>query len=533
MGCLNILIMSLLLGLDLCVIGINARSRAHVGYVQERLTGDMRCNVPAQTMAGAVCGALRGSYYGHTYASFRGVPYARQPLGHLRFVAPQPVDPWDGFFNASVEGPVCPQSDVLYGPMMQPLATDEDCLHVNVHAPVHHLPAWGRQCCGSTCLPVLVFIHGGAFHSGSGDGDLNGPEYMIDENVVVVTFNHRLGPFGFLSLNSSSVPGNTGLRDMLAALRWVQDNIRAFGGDPHRVTLMGQSAGASEAHMLSLSECSEGLFQRLILMSGTAGSGFFTTRPSYAQNVKESFLKVLGINSTDADEIHRQLVALPAQALVDANSVLLASSGFVVFSPVVESQFNGVKRILDNDPDVLVGLGRGSQYTTLLGFTNNECASFRHRLDEVDIIGTIKKNPITILPAKLMYSVSPARQAVDAQKMMDRYFDGNPSMEDYIPACSDSFFIYPTLKLAKARSMIGAPLYLYKFSFSSSFVPVKRAFGIDYGGAGHMDDLSYVLRVNSMLKDTMLNPRDEEMKDWMTRIVAKFVVCGMNVFAAT
>jgi carboxylesterase type B len=261
-------------------------------------------------------------------------------------------------------------------------------------------------------------------------------------------------------------------------------------------------------------------------MSGTATSGYLTTLPSYAQYIKNSFLKQLGINSTDPDEIHSQLIALPYQALVDANHVLLESTGLAAFCPVVESQFDGVTRILDDDPEVLLANGRGNNYPMLLGFTNNECAALTNSLKEMDVVDKIKINAIAILPAKLLHSISPEEQVAGAKQMLDRYFNGTPSLDEYLPACSDSLFVYPALKLAETRLTTGgAPLYMYQFSYGSPTCPVQQAFGFHYKGAGHTDDLSYVLRVNSVLNDTVLNDRDEEVKDWMTDIITNFVDC--------
>ncbi|CAG9565786.1 unnamed protein product [Danaus chrysippus] len=231
------------------------------------------CAVRAQLPGGWLCGLRNGT----SHASFLGVPYAKQPLGQLRFKELQPLEPWEGLYDATSEGPICPQTDILYG-ALNPGQMDEACIYANIHVPLHALPGnepantetefrtpheTGLDEGQNSGLPILVMIHGGGFAFGSGGLGLHGPDYLMPKDVIVITFNYRLNVLGFLSLNTSYVPGNNGLRDMVTLLRWVQDNAYAFGGDPGKVTVVGQSAGATSAHLLTLStaarDCSTGL----------------------------------------------------------------------------------------------------------------------------------------------------------------------------------------------------------------------------------------------------------------------------------
>ena len=143
------------------------------------------------------------------------------------------------------------------------ISGSEDCLTLNVYTPA---PIVGK------CRPVMVWIHGGGFVSGSGKTDMYSPDYLIAEDVVVVTINYRLGIFGFLAFEDPSlgVPGNAGLKDQVMALKWVQKNIHNFGGDPNNVTIFGESAGGASCHLLMLSPMARGLFHRCIAQSGTA-----------------------------------------------------------------------------------------------------------------------------------------------------------------------------------------------------------------------------------------------------------------------
>jgi para-nitrobenzyl esterase len=190
---------------------------------------------------------------------YKGVPFAAPPIGDLRWRAPQPPNPWTGIRKADQFGPVCPQPQAPAGATM-----DEDCLSLNI---------WTGASAGAGKRAVFVWIYGGAFAVGTGSNPLFDGEGLARKGLVVVTLNYRLGSLGFLATPALSeesghaASGNYGLLDDIAALHWVQKNIRAFGGDPHRVTIAGQSAGAGSVGFLSLSPLAKGLFQRSIAES--------------------------------------------------------------------------------------------------------------------------------------------------------------------------------------------------------------------------------------------------------------------------
>ncbi|KAL0819326.1 hypothetical protein ABMA28_007458 [Loxostege sticticalis] len=489
-----------------------------------------RCSPAAQTRAGPVCGVRRCAGAGVHYASFRGVPYAKQPLGELRFQELQPLDPWTEVFNATTEGPVCPQTDVVYkGLQTHQSGMSEACIHANVHVPWEALPKPGEHTDNSTGLPILVFVHGGGFAFGSGDTDLHGPEYLVSKGAIVITFNYRLNVFGFLSLNSERVPGNNGLRDCVTLLRWVRDNARAFGGDPHDVTLAGQSAGAAMAHLLSLSPAAEGLFKRVVLFSGVGNAEFFSTSPIFAKVAAGLLLGKLGILPTlDPDEIHRRLVDAPLDTLMSAHSDLLDLFGLTVFTPVVESPHPGVTTILDEDPDLLIERGCGGHIPLIVGFTSAECETFRPRFTEIDIVEKIAALPAILVPPKLTYQTSPASVPALADRIARRYFNGTPTLDDFVAYCSDAYYEYPALKLAEKRASVGAPTYLYRFAYGGRRSAVKEALHLDFSGAGHIEDITYVFRAGAVmcpLRDDELDAPDDDdvMKDRMTDYIVNFM----------
>ncbi|KAI6173772.1 COesterase domain-containing protein [Aphelenchoides besseyi] len=215
-------------------------------------------------------GSIRGEYLtigANDFAVFKGIPYAAPPVGQtLRFQKPEEPASWRGVMNATQFSPMCAQfartrpTDPHH---LYKIHISEDCLYLNVFAP----PQFTND-----TYPVIVWIHGGAFQSGSAsdypqEAILNN---FVSRKVVFITLNYRLGPMGFLSTGDDVMPGNVGLWDQVKALTWVQENAHVFGGDPKNVLLMGHEAGASSASLLALSPRAEGLFHKVVLMSGTA-----------------------------------------------------------------------------------------------------------------------------------------------------------------------------------------------------------------------------------------------------------------------
>uniref|UniRef100_A0A672FAF9 Carboxylic ester hydrolase n=1 Tax=Salarias fasciatus TaxID=181472 RepID=A0A672FAF9_SALFA len=207
---------------------------------------------------------------------FLAVPFAQPPVGTLRLAAPRDVEPWEGERDATRQPNMCIQDPELVVSVSRtmsmsysPPEVSEDCLYLNVYTPAD--AAAGAK------LPVLVWIHGGGLSMGAAS-QYDGSPMAAYENVVIVVIQYRLGILGFLSTGDEHAQGNWGFLDQLAALRWVQGNIEAFGGDPQSVTVAGESAGGISASILTLSPLAAGLFHRAIFQSGVATLGTYTTR---------------------------------------------------------------------------------------------------------------------------------------------------------------------------------------------------------------------------------------------------------------
>ena len=266
-------------------------------------------------------GQLRGMRVGDVTA-WLGVPYAKPPVGELRFKAPVPVEPWSGVRDALALSPAAPQLSAespVSEPIIKKIGTSEDCLYLNIWSPA----------ADSAKRPVLVWIHGGAFMMGTG-ATYDGTDFATMGDLVVVTINYRLGVLGFVGFGSlwddPRFDDNLGIRDQIAALAWVRDHIEAFGGDPDRITIAGESAGAVAVSLLMLVDAPP--FRAAIAQSGPVS--LIAGREQGLANAK---LYADAIGGPD------DVLAAPVQQLVDVHQrVMLANLGSVTSRPFLDGR---------------------------------------------------------------------------------------------------------------------------------------------------------------------------------------------------
>ncbi|MGE4605796.1 MAG: carboxylesterase/lipase family protein, partial [Myxococcota bacterium] len=252
---------------------------------------------------------------------FLGIPFAKPPVGELRFRAPEPPDPWSGVLEASGFRRSAPQGESAL-PGMSVGETSEDCLYLNVFSPQ----------AGTGARPVLFWVHGGGFTAGSASQDLyDGGPLATRGDVVVVTINYRLGALGYLSLDG--VDSNIGQRDQIAALEWVRDNIESFGGDPENVTIFGESAGGMAVTALLAMPAARGLFHRAISQSGTTHQGYGSDS---ADIVASMLLEELGVSDVAG------LRSASVESLVEAQLRCMAKTRREImqmpFVPVIDAE---------------------------------------------------------------------------------------------------------------------------------------------------------------------------------------------------
>uniref|UniRef100_T1I1U7 Carboxylesterase type B domain-containing protein n=1 Tax=Rhodnius prolixus TaxID=13249 RepID=T1I1U7_RHOPR len=226
------------------------RSKASKNYIV--LKEKRAARIKNQLIVNTTCGTLIGLEFttgnGRIVAAFHGIPFAKPPLGELRFQDPQPSEAWPGVREAYNFGSVCVQIPIIYPPVSTTKMGNEDCLYLSVYSP---------NLKPTKLLPVVVYIHGGELMSGSGEIDKS-PEFLLNYDIVVVMPNFRIGVLGFLTLEDDIMPGNMALKDQVMALVWLQNNIASFGGDPNQVTLFGDTAGAGFVHYHMYSPMSRG-----------------------------------------------------------------------------------------------------------------------------------------------------------------------------------------------------------------------------------------------------------------------------------
>jgi len=389
-------------------------------------------------------GAVRGKVESGVSA-FLGIPFAAAPFGADRMRPPQPVQAWDGERDGTKYGPTAPKGD--YPPQYAALFPEvvipgEDCLNLNVWTP--DINAVG--------LPVLVWIHGGSFMNGSGSvGAYNGAAFARD-GVVCVTINYRLSAEGFLFLDDGIA--NLGLLDQLAALQWVQNNISAFGGDPARVTVAGESAGAMSVTTLLSMPLAEGLFGQAIAQSGAAAH---TLTPDEGLMVAKYLADALGVPA-DRDSIG----AVPLEKLVQAASDLVVevqtapdpakwgqlALSLLPFAPTVDGS------VLPAAPLASIAAGQGGGVRLLLGSNRDEARLFLVAPAAIDFIDVP-----TLQAAVGAYGLSEADVAVYRSNRPDA------SAGDILAAVvTDWFFGIPATRVAEARVAAGASgTWTYRF----------------------------------------------------------------------
>ncbi len=359
-------------------------------------------------------GPISGTYEEGVW-SYKGIPYAAPPVGELRWREPQPPEPWGEVRPCTDYGPSCPQEESDWTGMLSVGKTDEDCLYLNVWSPAES---------PQERLPVMVWIHGGAFKSGSGSLPIYEGGNLARKGVVLVTINYRLGAFGLMAhplLSEESphgVSGNYGLLDQVAALNWVRENIAAFGGDPGNVTVFGESAGGMSILDLLASPLAQGLFHRAIVESGPllelGLSVNKTPTLKEAEKTGEEISRKLGCDKA-GDELAALREASP-EKLIEA-----AASENEFFSPINLSP-NVDGYFLPEPPLEVFAAGRQHPVPLLTGINANEGNIFipdvnlqQYRLMANYLYGAHAEEVMALFPAASEEEVKPALDKVITQ----------------------------------------------------------------------------------------------------------------------
>jgi len=430
-------------------------------------------------------GRLRGRIEGDL-AVFRGVPYAAPPVGRLRWRAPQPLAPWKGVRPALAFGFDCFHVEDPGDPLAGTQAHSEDCLTLNI---------WGPARRPAAPAAVLVWIHGGGFTNGAASATTYDGTAFARRGLVVVTINYRLGRFGFFAHQAltreadGARVGNFGLMDQVAALEWVRRNIAAFGGDPEKVTIMGESAGGWSVNMLMTSPPARGLFHRAVAESaggrvGTFGKSLVSWQK--AQEIGETFAAHHGVAGGDAAAL-AALRALPAEALQVAPFFIAPRETYS--GPMVDG------RLVPKDPGAAFAEGAVAPVPYLVGCNSRE-------VDDM-----VEARPMA---AALLKDAGPI-----AATTLTKVYGSADAVEAGL--MGDIVFVEPARYTAQcmAERTAAAPVYLYRFGY------VPQAYAAQLKGAAHTTEVQFVFD-----KIGSADARDQAVGRMMNGYWANFVRSG-------
>lgn len=421
-----------------------------------------------------------------------------------------PPPRWKGIFEAADENTYCVQIN-----MGKLVVGDVDCLKLNVYTPTGAKPG--------ELLPVMVYIHGGCFYFGSGSPLIYGGDFLVEQGVVFVSINYRLGVEGFLCLGIKEAPGNAGLRDQIAALKWVQGNIQAFGGDPNNVTLFGESAGAVSTSFQILSPAARGLFHRVILQSGS------TLAPWGLQHqpieTASNLVKKMGFDTKDPYEMFNIISNKTAIEIVKAmtfSRVGYCITADILFSPCIEKEIPGVEPIITQHPTEVIKSGNYTKLPMIIGHNDREGLMFVSSDYGTSLKEWDRSSVNFLLKSDLEFSNEQEKNST-AQNVVQHYFSSekDDQVMDMVDLYSDLYFKFPSVIEAELYSKTNdAPMYYYLFKYSGYVNVMKTLFFFgNEEGASHADELFYMFRPNIL---PMLHHLEKPMIERMVSMWTSF-----------
>ncbi|HOW10191.1 MAG TPA: carboxylesterase family protein [Bacteroidales bacterium] len=448
-------------------------------------------------------GMLRGLKEGNVDV-FRGIPYAAPPVGEFRWRPPQPVASWEGVRDAKEFGPICAQAGFGAGQGAISQGSSEDCLYLNVWRPSGARPGAG--------LPVMVWIHGGAFVGGSGNTSGNG---FATKGVILVSFNYRLGRLGHFAFPALSAEhpeepkGSYAFMDQIAALKWVQQNIQAFGGDPGNVTIFGFSAGGVSIHSLMTIPSARGLFRKAIGHSSGGRDGVLTGRPISKENASQyypvsaetigiNFARKHGIEGTDAAALAR-LRALKVEEIVDGGQENDGQGGPRIYSgPILDGKF-----VVESCSDAY-NAGRQARVPLMIGNNSAEIGgpfvnASISKEELFSMFGELKEE------AKAAYDPDGTKDFAEIQTMFN----------------TDKVWAEPARFAAQSVVKNGNPACIFLFSYVPAGMKERMRFG-----PGHGTDISFVFDNLRVPEGGSADPLDKEVARIMNGYWVNFAKTG-------
>ncbi|XP_050360155.1 esterase FE4-like [Nymphalis io] len=432
-----------------------------------------------------------------SYNMFLGIPYGMVEKNNP-FGLSKPYPPFDSPFEANNDTAASPQIEEFNKTIIGTL----DCLHANIYVP---------KCANK--LPVLIHLHGGRFEIGFSGRYFYGPSYFMKQSIILVTFNYRLGPYGFMCLDTPEIPGNQGLRDALSAIRWIKDNIQSFGGDADNITICGHSAGAIILGILLTLD--QDLFHKAIQMSGTI------LRPGVIQQSDTEYpIKLaadLGFITDDAKKAIDFLANLDPKQVIKAH----VETGVPIY-PYIEKKFDNIEQIISDKATNLIK-NKLKNIPILIGNTTSESilVYYHKTSDEFEHIDPFNDH------LKKVFNFEGNNQKI-SERIVRQFYIGDEKISanvrwGLVDFYSDFNFVYPIQDTIKEYLDQSLEVYHYEFSYNGSRNFVKKRFNVVGGGASHADELTYLYDVSfegDVTKD------DQLMIDRLTTMWANFAKYG-------
>ncbi|ETN59237.1 juvenile hormone esterase [Anopheles darlingi] len=492
------------------------------GLAMQRVSGQQR-HPRVCTDDGCLQGISMTDVKNARFEAFLGVPFAKPPVGELRFKNPLPAEPMIGDYNATESGPACLQRSELDPD--HSIIGSEDCLYLNVYRPKRD---------STELLPVMVYIHGGGYFYGSADPAIYGPERILaTQQVLLVTIQYRLGVFGFLSTGDAVVPGNAGMHDQVLALKWVQRHIRSYGGDPQLVTIFGESAGGASVQFHMISPLSRSLFHKAIIMSGSALAAWSLPIDDPLALARRQ-AKLVGVS--EADELSTTELA---DVLRYIDGKVLAASAphlrswfehpIVLYRPVIEHKsVPEAERFLPDDPRRLWTEGYLVDVPLLIGTVPEDGAVVSLPiLHNETVLQELNENFVKLFPTLLALNGTPDV----VNQIKKRYFTGSSPMitkensQQLTKLLTDAFLKYPVyltqLEYINATSREQTTQYSFEFvgrhSFSSLYSQSNESHGVV-----HQDELIYLFRMPELFSDFPDDSAEAKMSSLWTEFIVSF-----------
>ncbi|XP_062541501.1 neuroligin-4, X-linked-like [Armigeres subalbatus] len=475
-----------------------------------------------QVRQGRVQGVTAKLPNGKPYSYFKGIPYAKPPIGELRFRPPVPLER----FDTPVLKCLIDRHDFIQPHVLSKsfVTGSEDALHLNVFTPAQNVSNEKK-------IPVMIYIHGGGLQNGTASSFVYDPQYLVMQGVIVITMSYRLGPFGFLCLPSAGVHGNFGLKDQRQALIWVQENIERFGGDPGNVTLFGESAGSWSTYLHYLSPSSRKYFHRAICQSGDTCTDSALQIDPEIKARKLAYL--LGYRGSSDQEVIDILRKAPAKLLTKYQ--LLCDSeqerAFPLrypFRPVIE-QHESEDAILNQTPEKILKSRDSIRIPMINGYASNEgilaLKSNKHRLRQ------FHQNPKWLVPELMGHPVGLNRTVVGDQ--IKQFYLGNKpigldTLNEVTDLFSDHTFVTTSNLSAEwlAKYQPNAKQYHYVFSFIGRFNFPKELYNASHlQGASHGDDCFHLFNA-AFLPRVSVDSEEHKVRSFVVQLWANFAKYG-------